>query len=101
MIPYTSSLVGHFEEDQFALILFSIDLAASGGSLTMIALRMRSRPELRDPGKPVVLLNDHWMVRFFYGIMGVLSIAASYFNLHLALMVWIVGAALMLYFSRQ
>ncbi len=49
----------------------------------------------------VVLLNDHWMVRFFYGIMGVLSIAASYFNLHLALMVWIVGAALMLYFSRQ
>ncbi len=34
MIPYTSSLVGHFEEDQFALILFSIGLlACSGGSL--------------------------------------------------------------------
>ncbi len=101
MIPYTSSLVGHFETDRFAVILFSIDLAASGGALTLIAVRMRNKPELRESEKPVALLNDHWLVRSFYGIMGVLSISASYFNLHLALTVWIVGALLMLYFSRQ
>jgi uncharacterized membrane protein len=101
LIPYTASLVWHYSNDRFAVILFNIDLAAGGGSLMLIARAVARRPHLREPDRPVAVLSDHWAVRRIYGLSGILSIVISFIDLHFSLLVWILGAAIMVKLRRQ
>ncbi|TWU13499.1 hypothetical protein CA54_23340 [Symmachiella macrocystis] len=101
LIPYTASLVGHYDNDRFAVILFNVDLATGGGSLVLIARRMASRPDLREPGKPPPLLKYPWAARHVYGISGALSVLISFISLHFSLLVWIFGAVIMVKAKRQ
>lgn len=101
LIPYTASLVGHYSEDRFAVILFNVDLATGGGSLILIARAIARRPDLREPDKQVAILSDHWAVQHIYGLSGILSILVSFIDLHFSLLVWIFGAVIMVRLRRQ
>ncbi len=101
LIPYTASLVGHYSDDRFAVIMFNVDLATGGGSLMLIARAIANRPDLREPDKPVAVLTYHWAVRHIYGLSGILSILISFIDLHFSLLVWIFGAAIMVKLRRQ
>jgi uncharacterized membrane protein len=103
LIPYTSSLVGHYEQDSLAVMIFSASLGLSGLSLMFLHHYVVGKPEWVGelPVKPWTAPN--WWMDYPAPFIALGSICLAFIHIHAALGIWLfvpMWAALLLVFRR-
>lgn len=103
LIPYTSSLVGHYEEDSLAVMIFSGSLGLCGLSLLFLHLHVINKPEWLEKPPTKQWIAPNWWVDYPAPYIALGSIGLAFLNLHAALGIWLVAplwAILLLMFRR-
>lgn len=88
LTPYSASLIGHYEGDQIATIIFSVNLGLSSLSLSMLAVHVLPKDEKEtDPSDGTWVKLPWWDVFSGTGI-AIVSIAVSFWSITAALLLW-------------
>ncbi|MEX2493235.1 MAG: TMEM175 family protein [Nitrospirales bacterium] len=103
LLPYTSSLVGHYEQDSLAVMIFSGSLGLCGLSLLFLHRYVVGKPEWVEelPVKPWTAPN--WWIDYPAPFIALGSIGLAFLNIHAALAIWVLApmwAALLVLFRR-
>ncbi len=91
LIPYTSSLVGHYEQDSLAVMIFSGSLGLCGLSLLLLHGYVVGKPEWlgEAPIKPWAAPN--WWIDYPAPFVALGSIGLAFINIHAALVIWVLA----------
>jgi uncharacterized membrane protein len=103
LIPYTSSLVGHYEQDSIAVVIFSGSIGLTGLSLLLIHRHVTHKPEWC--GEPTVAewTSPNWWIDYPAPFIALGSICLAFVNIPAALGVWLLAllwGGLLLAFRR-
>jgi uncharacterized membrane protein len=89
LIPYTTSLIGHYEEDQIAVILFSANMGLAATSLVVLHLYISGKTEWHDGDRVQYWLPAKWGGLFFGPLLAIVSIVISFFSVRVSLAIWL------------
>jgi uncharacterized membrane protein len=91
LIPYTSSLIGHYEQDSLAVMIFSGSLGLSGLSLLFLHRYITTRTEWlgEAPIKPWTAPN--WWMDYPAPFIALGSIGLAFINISAALAIWLLA----------
>ena len=89
LVPYTASLIGHYEGDRIAAIIFSSNLGLSSLSLTVLGHYVLENKEWRskEPGGTWVVIP--WWTAYTGSALAFVSIMVSFLSIHGALLLWL------------
>ena len=90
LTPYTTSLIGHYEEDRVATVVFSLNLGLASLSLAMLALHVLARDDWRTDESGGTWLAIPWWSAYAGPLVAVISIVVSFVNITVALLLWTV-----------
>ncbi len=88
LIPYTSSLIGHYEQDSFAVVIFSGSLGLSGLSLLLIHHYIASRTGWLGEIPIKAWTAPNWWIDYPAPFIAIGSICLAFINITAALGFW-------------
>lgn len=103
LIPYTSSLVGHYEQDSLAVMIFSGSLGLSGLSLLFLHRYITTRTEWLGETPSKEWTAPNWWMDYPAPFIALGSIGLAFINISAALAIWLLApiwAALVLVIRR-
>lgn len=87
LLPYTASLIGHYEQDQITGIVFSANLGLASLSLILLHRATAAAGRVEDvEGRWIAM---PWPVAYLGPIIALVSILVSFVSTELALVMWI------------
>jgi len=91
LIPYTSSLIGHYERDSLAVMFFSGSLGLSGLSLLFLHAYISRKPEWigKNPGN--AWAEPNWWLDYPTPIVALGSMGLAFININAALGIWVLA----------
>jgi uncharacterized membrane protein len=89
LIPYTTSLIGHYKQDQIAVALFSANIGLAALSLIVLYLYIRQKKQWHDDEHPMFWIPTNWWGLYFGPLLAIASIGASFVSIHLSLGIWL------------
>lgn len=81
LIPFTASLVGHYQKDEIAIVIFVIDIAFCGFFLSMIRQHVSRHKEWLDQSDAKHWIVEPWYVRYSFSMITLSAIAVSLLEL--------------------
>lgn len=103
LIPYTSSLVGHYEQDSLAVMIFSGSLGLSGLSLLFLHRYITTRTEWLGEIPSKAWTAPNWWMDYPAPFIAIGSICLAFINIPVALGIWLLApmwVALLLVFRH-
>jgi uncharacterized membrane protein len=103
LLPYTSSLIGHYEQDSFAVVIFSGSLGLSGLSLLLIHRYIASRTGWLGETPIKAWTAPNWWIDYPAPFIAIGSICLAFINITAALGFWFltpIWVALLLVFRH-
>lgn len=91
LLPYTSSLVGHYEQDSLAVMVFSGSLGLCGGSLIVLHRHVVRKKEWLEAVPVDVWSKPNWWVDYPAPSLALASIGLAFLSPHAALGIWFVA----------
>ncbi len=88
LTPFTASLLGHYEEDPIAVILFSGSIGLAGLSLLFLHRYVVTRDEWHGEDVTNEWTHPRWLAIYPGPIFALCSILLAFINLTGALLVW-------------
>src|SRR5262245_846479 len=88
LTPYGASLIGHYEGDRIATIVFSADLGLASLSLNMLAQYVLAKERWRTDEKGGTWVKVSWWTVYTGPGIALLSIVVSFVNINVALFLW-------------
>jgi uncharacterized membrane protein len=85
LTPYTTSLIGHYEYDQIAVILFSANIGLASLSLILLYQYVAGQTDWHESEGAMQWVPLKWWVIYFGPLLAIVSIGASFVSVHLAL----------------
>lgn len=85
LIPYTTSLIGHYKDDQIAVVLFSANIGLAALSLILLYLYVGARAEWHDGERAVHWVPTKWWGIYFGPLLAIVAIGVSFFRIQLSL----------------
>jgi len=85
LIPYTTSLIGRYEFDQIAAILFAANIGLASLSLVLLYQYLVPQTDWRESEGAMQWVPLKWWVVYFGPLLAIVSIGASFVSIHLAL----------------
>ena len=89
LTPYVASLIGHYEGDRIATIVFSANLGLASLSLNMLGLYVLGKEEWRTDEADGTWVTMPWWTIYAGPILALVSILVSWVRLDLALLLWL------------
>ena len=89
LTPYVASLIGHYEGDRIATIVFSADLGLASLSLDLLGFYVLGKQEWRTDETDGTLGTVPWWTVYSGPILALASILVSWVRLDLALLLWL------------
>ena len=89
LTPYTSSLVGRYEEDPIAPILFSGSFGLAGLSLLFLHRYLVPRKEWHDANVTEEWTKPRWMAVYPGPLFALISVPLSFMSVTLTLLLWL------------
>jgi uncharacterized membrane protein len=103
LIPYTSSLVGHYEQDSLAVMIFSGSLGFCGLSLLFLHGYVVGRPEWLEETPTKAWTAPNWLMDYPAPFIALGSVSLAFINIPAALGIWLltpIWAVTVLVFRR-
>lgn len=88
LTPYTASLLGHYEQELLAVILFSGCLGLASLCLLLLHRYIISKTEWHQEGTTKAWTNPNWWATYPGPIFAVGSILVSFINVQAAVALW-------------
>lgn len=88
LIPYTASLIGHYEQDAIAVILFSGSLGLPGFSLLLIHRYVIPKTDWYSETTSKAWTSPNWWVYYPVPILAIGSILLAFVSIPAALGIW-------------
>lgn len=85
LTPYTTSLIGHYEYDQIAAILFIANIGLASLSLILLYQYLARQTDWHDPEGAMQWVPLKWWVVYFGPLLAIVSIGTSFVSINLAL----------------
>ncbi len=101
LTPYTASLFGQYEDDSLAVILFSGSVGLAGLSLLLMHRYVAKRPEWQSAETPQWWTAPNWFATYPGPLFALGSILIAFFNVTLAVAIWLFLPLLALLVSRR
>lgn len=89
LTPYAASLIGHYEGDRIATIVFSADLGLAFLTLAMLGKYLMQNEQWQKRDGDGVWIKTSWWATYAGPGLALISIAVSFINIHVALLVWL------------
>ncbi|MDF0644226.1 MAG: TMEM175 family protein [Nitrospira sp.] len=90
LTPYAASLIGHYEGDRIAAIIFSSNLGLSSLSLTVLGHYVLAREEWRNKESDGTWAEIPWWTAYTGPGVALGSIVLSFLSIEVALLFWLV-----------
>ncbi|HBP87173.1 MAG TPA: TMEM175 family protein [Nitrospirales bacterium] len=103
LIPYTSSLVGHYEQDSLAVMIFSGSLGLCGLSLLLTHRYIATKTEWCRETPIKAWTAPNWMLDYPAPVIALGSICLAFITIPAALAIWVLApmwAVLLVGFRR-
>ena len=100
LIPYTSSLVGHYEQDSLAVMIFSGSLGLCGLSLLFLHGYVVGRSEWLEETPTQAWTSPNWWIDYPAPFVALGSIGLAFINIHAALGIWLLAPVWAAFFVR-
>lgn len=88
LIPYSTSLIGHYEGDRIATIIFSVNLGLAFLLLSLLALYVLPKYEKRMDTTDGTWVKLSWLEVFIGPGVATISIMVSFWSITAALLLW-------------
>jgi len=88
LAPYSASLIGHYEGDRIATIVFSANLGLASLSMIMLAQYVLAKKEWRTNETGGTWVKVPWWTAYSGPGIAVVSILVSFVNIDIALFIW-------------
>ncbi len=88
LTPYSASLIGHYEGDRIATIVFSSNLGLASLSMIMLAQYVLAKKEWRTNETGGTWVKVPWWTAYTGPGIAVVSILVSFVNINIALFLW-------------
>jgi len=89
LTPYVASLIGHYEGDRIATIVFSADLGIASLSLDLLGSYVLGKQEWRTGETGGTLGAMPWWTVYAGPVLALVSILLSFVRLDVALLIWL------------
>jgi len=89
LTPYVASLIGHYEGDRIATIVFSADLGLAALSLDLLGFYVLGKQEWRTDETNGTLGTMAWWTVYALPVLALVSILLSFVKPDLALLIWL------------
>ena len=102
LIPFTASLVGHYQKDEIAIVIFIFDIALCGFFLSMIRQHVSRHKEWLGRSDAKHWIIDPWYIRYSFSMIALLAIGVSLLKLRdIALLICFTAPFIASYVSRR
>jgi uncharacterized membrane protein len=101
LIPFTASLVGRYQQDTIAVILFSASLGLAAFSLILLHRYAATKPEWRGENTIKEWTNPNWLVTYPATLFALGSILISFINVNVAIGLWLLLPVWLFLFPRK
>lgn len=88
LAPYTTSLIGHYEGDRVAAVVFSLNLGLASLSLAILALHVLARDDWRTDESGGSWMMVPWWTPYAGPLVAIISMVVSSWNITIALVLW-------------
>ena len=88
LTPYSASLIGHYEGDRIATIVFSSNLGLASLSMIVLAQYVLARKEWRTNETGGTWVKVPWWTAYTGPGIALVSILVSFVNINIALFLW-------------
>jgi uncharacterized membrane protein len=88
LTPYAASLIGHYEGDRIATIVFSSNLGLASLSMIVLAQYVLARKEWRTNETGGTWVKVPWGTAYFGPAIALVSILVSFLSIDVALVLW-------------
>ncbi|MDR4495431.1 MAG: TMEM175 family protein [Nitrospirales bacterium] len=99
--PYTASLIGHYENDPIAVILFSGSLGLASLSLLVLHRYVANKTEWHHEGISRQWTHPNWWMLYPGSLFALVSILLSVLTVNGAVAIWFLGPLWVLLFRRR
>ena len=89
LTPYAASLIGHYEGDRVATIVFSVTLGLASLSLNMLGFYVLAKKEWRTDEADGMWVTVPWWMVYAGPILALASIILSFVRIDVALLIWV------------
>ena len=89
LTPYSASLIGHYEGDRIATMVFSANLGVASLSLTGLGWYVLTKEEWRTHASNGTWVKMPVWAVFSGPVVAMASIIVSYFSINIALLLWL------------
>lgn len=89
LLPYTTSLVGRYEQDQLAVVLFTANIGLVSLSLVFMYEYVKGKVEWRVQEDAAEWMDLEWWMVYFGPLLAIVSIGLSFVSHNLSLAVWL------------
>ncbi len=101
LIPFTASLIGRYEQDALAVILFSGSLGLASLSLAFLHRYAVTKTEWHSKDATKEWTNPKWWVMYLTLFFALGSILISFINVNAAIALWLLFPVWLLFFRRR
>jgi uncharacterized membrane protein len=89
LIPYTTSLIGHYKDDQIAVILFSANIGLAALAMIRLHIYVSGKTQWHDSDHTAHWVPAKWWGLYFGPLLSVVCIAVSFVSVPLSLGLWL------------
>lgn len=89
LVPYTASLVGHYEQDAIAAIFFSGSIGLAAYSLALLHQHVVTKTEWHNKDSIKEWMRPDWLMMYPGVFFALGSILISFINVNAALALWL------------
>ena len=101
LIPFTASLVGRYEQDTIAAILFSASLGLASFSLILLHRYALTKPEWHGENTIKEWTSPNWLARYPATLFALGSILISFINVNVAIGLWLLFPVWLFLYPRK
>ena len=102
LIPFTASLIGHYQKDEVAIVIFIFDISLCGFFLSMIRQHVSRHKEWLDRSDAKRWIVEPWYIRYSFSMIALSAIAVSLLKLRdIALFICFSAPFIASYLSRR
>lgn len=101
LIPFTASLIGRYEQDALAVILFSGSIGLASVSLVSLHRYAVTKTEWHSKEAIKEWMNPKWWVMYLSSFFALGSILISFINVNAAIVLWLLFPVLLFLFRHK
>jgi uncharacterized membrane protein len=101
LIPYTASLIGHYQQDPIAVMMFSGSFGLASLSLLLLHRYVADKNEWHLEGAPKLWANPTWWIMYPAPLFAVCSILIAFISVNGAIAIWFLAPVWTLFIPHK